>query len=170
MENTTTPMENTTPATPSSGGARGAFLTVICILTFIGSGFGILGDIFSYATADTHAAITSEAVSQMDDQQNTPSFFKQMMGSMTDKMTAENIKKSSLFGLLSCLLTLFGAIMMFRQKKAGFFMYLAGIIIYIIAPLIVLGGLFGIASVMMAGVIGLAFVIMYAVNLKYMTK
>lgn len=171
METTITPEPAATPSAPSGG--RGAFLTVICILTFIGSSFGLLGSIFSYATADYNAAMASEAVStmqtQMDDQ-NTPSFFKEMLGSMAGKMNPGTIKKSALLKLISCLLTLFGAIMMFKQKKSGFYMYVAGTIIYVGAPIMVISGFIGIAGAMFAGLIGTAFIIMYAVNLKYMNK
>lgn len=171
METFTTPEPTTTPSAPSAG--RGTFLTVICILTFIGSSLGLLGGIFGYATADANAAMTSEVMNNMQtqvDNKDTPSFIKQLFGSMADKMNPGTIKKSALLKIISTLLTLFGAIMMFKQRKQGFYMYVAGIIIFVGAPIMVINGFIGVAGAMFAGLIGVAFIIMYAVNLKYMTK
>ena len=50
-------MEETT----TKGMVRPTFLTVLCILTFIGSGFGILGALYNYGTADATIAQLAEA-------------------------------------------------------------------------------------------------------------
>ncbi|MDA8886218.1 hypothetical protein N9I68_01420 [Bacteroidia bacterium] len=52
-------MEENTSTFPQ----RPTFLTVLCILTFIGSGYGIFQGITSYATAET-AAAASELIEE----------------------------------------------------------------------------------------------------------
>jgi len=166
----TTPSENLAPSTPvTPTGVKNTFLLVICILTFIGSGFGVLGSIFSFATADTVSAINSKNVERMETQQ-TPGFIKSLFQAAAENMTPDKIKESALAKLVSCLLTLFGAIMMLKLKKSGFYLYVAGILIFIMLPIYIVGGFIGMAGTMFDAIIGIAFVIMYAVNLKYMNK
>jgi hypothetical protein len=152
---------------------RSTFLTVICILTFIGSGWGVIGSISSYATADMSAAVTRETVSNTESQTNelnTLSIFKQMFGSLAGEMTLENIKESALLKLISTLLTLLGGIMMFKLKKFGFYLYIVGTIIYSGTPIIIVTSFFAIAGAVFAALIGIAFIVMYGSNLKYMIK
>ncbi len=166
MENTTPEITNiTTPPIPK----KNVFLLVICILTFVGSGFGILGSFFSFATADVVSSINSEYREQMETQQ-TPSFLKNMFQSAAENSTPAKIKEMALVKLVSCLLTLFGAIMMLRLRKAGFYLYVAGIIIYIGLPIYYLSGFIGAATGVFYAAIGIGFVVMYAVNLKSMDK
>ena len=74
-------METITPETPATTppqiSPRNNFLLVICILTFVGSGFGVLSSIFSFAMADRVSAMNSQYQEQMDNQQ-TPSFLKSL--------------------------------------------------------------------------------------------
>lgn len=167
-----------TPGTPqsapqSSGSARNTFLTVICILSFIGSGLGLLSSIRSYFTADTMAAITSTAMKtaqdQVDSLPNTPNVAKTIMSSVSKGYTADNIKKNALMDLVSTILTLLGAIMMWNLKKTGFYLYIAGIVVLIAAPL-VFGQLLGMIAGIGSGIVGVAFIVMYGVNLKQMTR
>ncbi|HTB32843.1 MAG TPA: hypothetical protein VK808_12510 [Bacteroidia bacterium] len=164
---TTTPELQTTP-TPKPG-PKNTFLLVICILTFIGSGFGVLGAVFSFGTANTMAAINQNNEERMADRP-TPDFFKSIFHSMAQYSDPAKIKEMALLSLLSNLLTLAGALMMLKLKMPGFYLYIAGILIYIIIPIMFLGGYLGLASAMFYGLIGAAFIVMYAVNLKYMNR
>lgn len=165
------PSASSTPATPT--GVRNTFLTVICILTFIGSGWDLIKAARSYFTADTVATVAADVVknaeTQMDQQQNAPSFVKSLMGSITEGLSADNIRTTSILNFIANLLTLFGAILMWNLKKAGFYLYIAGIIVLIAAP-IAIGKLVGIIGGAFIGFFGVIFIVMYGVNLKYMTK
>jgi len=166
----------TTTSTPSmpvnTGNLRPTFLTVLCILTFIGSGWGVVSGIKNYITADTAAAMTSQIMADAQDKmdkQDTPSFAKSLLGSVSAGLSADNIRKSSIVSLISCLFTLVGAIMMWSLKKIGFYLYVVGCIIIVIGPMIVLGnGLLGMIGSAWSGFICVIFIVMYAVNLKYM--
>ena len=89
-----------------NNGQRPQFLTVLCILTFIGSGLGVLGSLLGI--------VGSSALSAF--------------------MPAGTILVS-LIGLVYPGLCLFGAIQMWGLKKQGFTLYLAGSIIAILVTL-----------------------------------
>lgn len=91
------------------GNARPTFLTVLCILTFIGSGLGVLGGILGLVGSSALATFAPAAG-----------------GSII----------WSLLSLASASLCLFGAIQMWGLKKMGFTMYVAGSAIAIIVAII----------------------------------
>ena len=169
-------MESTTEVTTdqSSRSLRPTFLTVLCILTFIGSGWGAYKGLSGYFTADTAAQIVSQAQDKINDQigdKPQPAFLKNMMGGMFSSMSADNIRKSSLISLLSCILTLSGAILMWQLRKTGFYLYVAGILVSVVAPMIIFGG--GLIGMMAGGAsafFGIIFIILYGVNLKHLTR
>ena len=118
-------METTTPdfQTPEPV-KRTTFLLVLCILTFIGSGFGLLSASYNYLTANSASVRASEAIQRAQekmDNQNTPEFAKNLVNSLSDAITPENIRKKALLELVSNLFTLLGALLMFNQKKQAFF-------------------------------------------------
>lgn len=153
---------------------RNTFLTVLCILTFIGSGYGLYKAVTGYFTADATASVMSEAKSKVDDQmegKEQPAFVKGMMNNVFSAMSADNIRKSSIISLLGNILTLIGAILMWGLRKAGYYSYIAGTVVLIVGPLILFGG--GLVGLMGSGftaIIGIAFIVMYGVNSKYMTR
>jgi hypothetical protein len=169
----TNPSAPSTPSTPApTGGVRNTFLTVICILTFIGSGWDIIKSIRSYASADTVAAVAGDAMKSAEtqmDQQNTPSFLKNLMSSVTEGLSADNIRESAILQLIGNLFTLFGAILMWNLRKIGFYLYILGILVLVAMP-VVLGKLIGIIGGAFVGFIGIIFIVMYGVNLKHMNK
>lgn len=163
-------MEPTFEATDTP--VRNNFLTVLCILTFVGSGWGLLAGIYGYVTADSKAVenrITMEKVEDQMEGKEQPAFVKYALSGA--KMTADDIRKADSVSVLTSILTLAGAIMMFGLRKNGFYVYLGGIVISIIGPLLLFGtGFLGLVATGMAILTGGAFVAMYGVNLKYMTR
>ena len=170
-------MENSQPgqSAVASKPARPVFLTVLCILTFIGSGWGIISGISSYLTANTAAGVAQAAMQdakeELENEGNTGSRLAEKMLSGTSEMLQPaNIKKSALFSIVSSVFTLLGAILMFGLKKTGFYSYLVGTAIGIAGPFIAFGGgnfLTIIASSAIA-FIGILFVILYALNAKHL--
>jgi hypothetical protein len=168
----TTYTTSSTPTTPT-GGARNTFLTVICILSFIGSGWGVISAVRNYTTADYIAQAVGGAMknteNQVNQQGNVPDFVKQIMGSVEADMNPDFLRKIAIFKLISSLLTLSGAILMWNLRKIGFYLYIAGIVVLVGAPL-AMGKLVGAIGASMIGFVGLIFIIMYGVNLKQMNK
>jgi type III secretory pathway component EscR len=94
-----------------------------------------------------------------------------MMGSMFNNMSADNIRKSSIISLVSALFTLIGAILMWGLRKTGYYIYIAGILISIIAPFILMGsGLMGMLAGGFSAFIGILFIVLYGVNVRYMIR
>lgn len=88
---------------------RPTFLTVLCILTFVGSGLGLLGGLLGLVGVGALSSMSSVA---------------------GDSLLWVGV------GLVSSALCLFGAIQMFGLKKMGFTLYLAGSALAIIAGIV----------------------------------
>ncbi len=166
-------MESSTSST-ATGGIRNNFLTVICILTFLGSSWGIIKAVRQYVTADYAAHIGSEVINDVKDQvnqqeKNVPDFVQQIMGSVARDMTPDFLRKLAIFSFIANLLTLSGAILMWNLKKFGFYLYILGIIVLVAGPL-AMGKLVGAIGASILGFIGVIFIVMYAVNLKQMDQ
>ncbi len=154
--------------------ARPLFLTVLCILTFIGSGLSIISNSFSYITADTRAdlvqAAMDDAKNKIEEEGNANSgIAKKIFSDTSDLVKPENMKKSNLFSILAALITLFGAVLMFRLKKTGYWLYIIGTVLGIAGPMYVFGeNIISMLSTIFIGIIGIVFVILYGLNLKYL--
>lgn len=154
---------------------RPVFITVLCILTFIGSGWGVISESIRYFTADSQAAAISRVKEKVnaDLQKNKNAggrsqFAQKMANSLT--ASPEKIKEGALSNAAAAILCLAGAFMMWQLKKKGFYLYVAGTLAGIISPFVIFGGtnLVAILSSTIIGFVGLIFVILYGVNLKYM--
>ncbi len=115
---------------------RPTFLTVLCILSYIGCGLAILGGLISIT------------------------------------------KISGIVNLLAALICLYGVIQMWKLKKIGFYFYLVGEILPIIVTIATIGfatmfsfagGIFAIIAGGLGLVFAIAFIVMYALNLKHMS-
>lgn len=149
---------------------RPTFLTVLCILTFIGSGWGVLSPLFQLFFA--HVADMTAQNDQLNDLMEnmgdeTPSFISGMVTS--SQAILAHARPIALCNLLLSLSSLGGAIMMFMLRRSGFYLYTAAnVVALFVTPCFV-----GFTSFVMAGfafsaVIALIFIILYAVNLRAM--
>lgn len=153
--------------------ARPVFLTVLCILTFIGSGWAIVSGISSYLTADTTADIVQAAMEdakdKIDDAGGSSKMAEKMISGASEMVKPENLKKSALFSIIAAVCTLGGAILMFTLKKTGYWLYILGTAISIAGPFYIFGGnLISMLSTVLIGIVGIVFVILYGLNLKYL--
>lgn len=170
-------MENfETVSAASAKPQRPTFLTVLCILTFIGSGWGIVTGISSYFTANAAAGVAQAAMEDAREKiENETSnagsqMAEKMLAGVSDMYTPERIKKNALFSIAASVFTLLGAILMFGLKKTGYWTYILGTLIGIIAPFVVFGGgnLITIISSSAIAFVGIIFVILYGLNFKYL--
>ena len=161
---------------------RPSFLTWLCILTFIGSGWSIISCIWSYTTAPNTLVIfnqnremSSESTNLKDTaavkmrREESP-FEKRVKASFSKILKEENIRKAAIGGLIASLLTLAGALLMWRLKRSGFFIYIAGVAFGIIVPFYLYGNdLIAVGATSFANFFGLVFIALYALNLKSMS-
>ena len=126
---------------------RPTFLTVLCILTFIGSGLGIFNGI-------------------------TTAFMSTALGGiMSEFSIAENVKIFGIATIVASIITLLGAFMMWGLRKMGFWVYVIGVAISIGTPLVIYGGnLMGAFSAIGIGFISIIFIILYGVNRKHLVN
>lgn len=150
---------------------RPTFLTVLCILTFIGSGWSIYSGITNYYTADVSYGIVNEQFDrvqeQLDNQEGAESFGK-LFQSIGDSMTPEKIKNNGIATAITSIITLIGAILMWGLRKTGFYVYVVGALAAIIAPITIFGGFAGAMASGGAAFAGILFIILYALNLKHL--
>lgn len=87
---------------------------------------------------------------------------------MTERAAA-NAKSIGISNILLSLLSLFGVWQMWNLRKNGFWIYVLAGVAGLIVPIAFLGGsMMALASVGLGGFFTLLFIILYAVNLKYM--
>ena len=156
---------------------RPTFLRVLCILTFIGSSYAIISGTITYFNANEIANQVVKAKSEINqDAQNKTknngennAFASKMAKNMSEMTNPDNLRKSSLGSIISAVFCLVGAFLMWRLNRKGFYSYVLGTIIGIAVPFYVFGNNFLTAlSVGITALIGILFVIFYAMNLKSM--
>lgn len=154
---------------------RPTFLVVLCILTFIGSGWSILSNLFSLFTGsilDSNMQIEqySEMIGDIENG-GTSSFISSILNSTMDilQVTASHALEINTMQFVLGLISLLGAVLMFQLRRLGFYLYTAAQILTLFilpyfagfSPLVVF-------LMLWSALFSLAFIIMYAVNLKYM--
>ncbi len=152
---------------------RSTFLTVLCILTFIGSTYSVVTNSITLADPAKAAAEARKGSQQMnqspDASPQEKAIIENMAKSIEAAFTPEKIRNSSAGTVLAGLLCLAGAFLMWRLNKKGFWLYVAGTVIGIALPFALFGNnLIGILATVIVGFVGIVFCIMYAVNLKQM--
>ena len=78
-------------------------------------------------------------------------------------------KEIATMNLVLSLISLLGAILMFNLRRIGFFLYTAAqILMLFVMPYFAGFGFLTLVQMTLSGIVTLAFIIMYAVNLKHM--
>lgn len=156
-------LDETTEFIDRREGQRPVFLTVLCILTWVGCGFALISgliQLWSYSAMNSAMnALQTNGVSQ---DFNVGYLFWSAIATM--------------IGSIICALA---AVFMFKQKKFGFYIYIIGQAIPLIVSFysilafsnrIGIGTGFSIISTVIGMLFPVAFIIMYGVNLKHMNK
>jgi len=137
------PIADATEQKPQEEG-RPTFLTVLCILTFIGSGLSALFLLIGLVAA---GALTSWLG-------NIPG-----MGDMGGLGSGYLV-----IVLVLALASLYGAIMMWKLKKMGFYLYSGANVIALVVPIIMASGKFSFFGLIITAL----FIILYGLNLKHL--
>ena len=172
-------MEQTT----TEGPKRPGFLKVLCILSFIGTGLGLVMGIMSWWTYNAAAKLMEgmgnlggamgDAMSEAGAEGGAEAGAA-MNNAMSEGMAMMGMDphKQAMSALIVALLNIVvfaGAFMMWKLKKTGFYIYTLGQVASIAVPFIIVGGLMGGAMAMVGSIFAIAFIIMYGVNLKHMS-
>ena len=158
----------------STPGERPTFLTVLCILSFIGGLWGAYSG-FSSAFTDQPQRDLEEARAQIEETRATMGD----QGGLAERMMEEGIaaaeqgvEKARPLGIASLVLSLvglFGVWQMWNLKKMGFGVYTASSVVGLLVPMFILDfSMVTLLGLGFGGLISVVFIILYAVNLKHM--
>lgn len=157
---------------------RPTFLTVLCVLTWIVSAYTILTVPFNYffssqVTASTFQTTINETMTQMAE--DSPEAAEMMQGIMmaASDMLSRAIENAGLIAttdLLVAILSAFGAFLMFKLRKQGFWIYVTAKVLSLASIFAFLGvNVLTIGVVSFAGFIGLIMIVLYGINRKHMS-
>ena len=143
-------------------------LNILTILTFIGSAIAIIFGVFTYRNAEKSY---KDLVDAQDKISSAPAFVKGMMGPEMVEMSKKSMENKTpimLLTLIGAALCIYGAIEMRKLKKQGFILWVVGEVLPIIAGLLFIGAAVfnGFALIGMA--FPVIFIILYAVQKKYL--
>ncbi|XOV68071.1 MAG: hypothetical protein ACFHU9_02640 [Fluviicola sp.] len=145
---------------------RPVFILVLCILTWVGSGLTIISAI---------AGLAQDPTNDYNEMVNTPDAAGLLDGlpSFEDFVMWSNISNAS--NLITSILCIIGAILMFKLKKVGYYLYVIGGVAFVAVTTLAVNQMMpdalkfvAILTGVLYGLIGAAFIIMYGVNLKHM--
>lgn len=149
-----------------------SMLNTLTILTFIGSGFSLLGSIISLVSLPQMREKVKEGIKNAKMSGEQPADEADMLEVITEgvNIMLDNGEALYTVAITTAILCIFGAILMRKLKKSGFFIYTSACILNVVFPLTLVGfGLFGL-GILIGGLVSILFIILYSVNLKEMTK
>jgi hypothetical protein len=142
---------------------RPTFLTVLCILSFIGVGIQIIQGLISLFAKGAGSMIM-EAAESLEGYEEVPG----------TEYIEESLSYASTLGIVSilaALVCLWGVIWMWNLKKTGYYIYIVGELAPVIVSFILvgfgsfLGGFFA----MIGLIFPVLFIILYGLNVKHMS-
>ena len=146
-------------------------LNVLTILTFIGSGIGILTNLYYLAAAKK---IYDASMANQEKIESAPAIIRNMQGPDpigVIQRTFDNRIPIGILGIVATVLCIVGAVQMRKLKRTGFYIYTIGEVLPIIVTYIFIGtaALTGLRLIFSLVFI-LLFVVLYASQLKYLKK
>ncbi|MBA4850345.1 hypothetical protein [Emticicia sp. BO119] len=161
------------PFEENIGPVRPTFLTILCVLTFLWNAYKFYGAIPSVFTPEKVAASKEQANEMMMDMMSKYLSDKDLeevekSQEETNKLfTEKNLVTTGIISIISSVLLILGGIWMWGLRKKGFYVYIAGNALGILAPVFIMGGMIG-WSIGIASFINAAlFTGLYALHLKY---
>lgn len=159
---------NQSERTPSE---RPVFLTVLCVLSFINGGINILFNVpslFLSGFVENYVDFTKQVPAVPKD---APPFLAVWMNDLSGmpERLEQNFTQIILSTILLAILSVTGVWLMWNLKKTGFLFYVTAQTLWTVLPLIFLGSNpIIILSAFAGGIFTIAFVILYATQLKRM--
>ncbi len=158
---------------------RPTFLTVLCILSFIGCAFGIFGGFYGYFTnkalVGSGDAFSEQMQSGMEEAMASGEMSeaeRELANSLGEAfggaMDFNAMANASLIQGIMALICLVGVFMMWQLKKTGFYIYTLAQIVTVATPFLLVGGLAGGLMGTLGAIFPVIFIILYALNLKHM--
>jgi hypothetical protein len=155
---------------------RPTFLTVLCVLTFIGSGFGIYSAITNYTSAEMASGMTKEIMDETRDKLEEETdgepgaeVVTKIIDSVSSNINVATIKNNALASSVSNILTLIGAVLMWGLNKKGFFIYLIGAAVGVLAPFVIYDGIMAAITSGGTAFFSVIMCVLYYLNAKHLS-
>jgi hypothetical protein len=149
---------------------RGTFLLVLCVLSWIATGFGLFGVVSSFFGGE---AGFEQQIAMLEESSTGVQFLDTAIESsiQTFEITLENFQLYHIGNTFILLTGIFSVFLMFNLKKIGYYLY----IVYVIASILFYNMVFSelptsLMTIIMMSFVSLVFVILYGVNLKRMNS
>jgi hypothetical protein len=149
---------------------RPLFLTILCIITLVGSVLGIVLNIRGYfnANVEVENIASGKAKTQLKNL-FTPGSSSGVDLVRIGNLNVENYMKFSIGCIASSILCLVGSILILRLKRTGFYSFTLGTFFNLITHFLLFGDHFAMMGIsILAALAGFVFVILFGMNLKYM--
>ena len=153
---------------------RPTFLTILCFLTFMSAVSGLWTQserLWNPGITADKTRETFEAVRENLEKQSATAAdntMDKMFEAVIEQTTAENIKTGAIIMLIFESLSLYAAYLMWNLQRRGFYLYLGGMAVAFLAPLLMIGGWMGVITAMAGVFFSIFMAILYAFNLKHM--
>lgn len=153
---------------------RPRLLAFLCMLTFISSVSGLITQSERLWSPGVVADETRGMFEQLQENMEAQStdenaaFVEDLFTSLYETTNAETIQLSAIIMLIYESLTLFGAYLMWTLQKRGFYYYVGGVTVVILAPALLIGGWLGTMTLIGGGFFSTIFAFLYRSQLKYM--
>lgn len=151
---------------------RSQFLTILCVLSFLSCGWGLAESGVALFNADRVAQTPytghKDTGTGEEDRRDPKNFYQDNSANSDNPTPADPrlVWQQSLSQFIYSLTALLGVVLMFRQRKAGFYIYLVGVLLGIVLPIYFIG--FS-ALITSFGVFGsVLFAVMYGFCLREM--
>ncbi|GAB3994282.1 hypothetical protein GCM10028807_31680 [Spirosoma daeguense] len=119
---------------------RSQFLTVLCILTFLSCAVGLFDASVSFFQSDAVSETQRiEHKGAKKEKEPTQYYEDRSSGDVPVDSDPELVKSQAIAQFVYSLLTLAGAILMFRLQRVGFWVYVAGVAVGLVLPILLAG-------------------------------
>jgi hypothetical protein len=150
---------------------RPDFLTVVCILSFVGLGWRIFRSLMD-AVAGTFISnfsfVLDDVVQDLEAEGDPATGFAADIVASVQKLL-EHISIIALMVILFSIMALIGVILIWNLKKAGFYIYTVFRILILLTPVIVIGlNIISLSMVAAGTVFAALFITLYGIHLKYL--
>ncbi len=145
-------------------------LNVVTILTFIGCAIGAISSFYSFFTAKK-SYDSLEQVQSSGQLDKAPDFVKKMAGPEMLEMARKSLENKVpilIIGLVGIALCFYGAWQMRKFKKQGYYVWLIGEILPIVATFVFIGSIALTPMFSLGLIVPIIFIILYTTQLKHL--
>jgi len=150
---------------------RPELLSVLTILTFLGSGIGLVSSIWAFLKAKKAYETVLNLNERMDGASALARRFMNEGMVEVARKTYENRLPILVFGLAGLVCCTYGAIQMRKLKKTGFYVWTVGELLPVVSTILFIGGkALGTMSMFLEMLLPAVFILLYASQRKYMVN